>query len=296
MATGRVASHPRTLAIDIGGSGLKMMTLGPTREPASIGLRQPTPSPALPEDVLSVLDGMAVRQPGFDRVAVGFPGVIRDGVTLTAANLHAGWVGFDLAAALHDITGRPTRVANDADVQGLAVIEGIGVEFVRTLGTGLCSALYVDGALVPNLEIAHHEFRKNRTYEEYLGKKELKRHGKAKWNRLLRKAIHQLERTLNYRRLYVGGGNAKRTRPGLPIMSESSPTWPDCSAASASGMRDFSAPRGTLHAASAPEGRPRTRRHGLPGELRGIVPTAAFPWPGGPLPSRRLPTRWARRR
>ena len=216
MATRGATSHPRTLAIDIGGSGLKMLTLGPAGELASARLRCRTPRPALPRDVLSVLAGMAVTRPDFDRVAVGFPGVIRDGVTLTAANLHADWVGFDLASALSEITGKPVRVANDADVQGLAVIEGVGVEFVLTLGTGLGSALYVDGALVPNLEIAHHVFRKNRTYEEYLGLKALKRHRKAKWNRLLRKAVDQLARTFNYRRLYIGGGNAKKVRKGLP--------------------------------------------------------------------------------
>lgn len=216
MSTRGATSHPRTLAIDIGGSGLKMLTLGPAGELASGRLRCRTPRPAMPRDVLGVLADMAVRQPDFDRVAVGFPGVVRDGVALTAANLHADWIGFNLASALREITGKPARVANDADVQGLAVIEGVGVEFVLTLGTGLGSALYVDGALVPNLEIAHHVFRKNRTYEEYLGLKALKRHRKAKWNRLLREAVDQLARTFNYRRLYIGGGNAKRVLKGLP--------------------------------------------------------------------------------
>ena len=216
MASAGVAGHPRTLAIDIGGSGLKMMTLGPTGSPLNARERRRTPKPAFPDDVLAVLGAMTVFQPGFDRVATGFPGVVQNGITLTAVNLHPGWIGFDLASALREITGKPSRVANDADVQGLAVIEGAGVEFVLTLGTGLGSALYVDGALVPNLEIAHHVFRKNRTYEQCLGKKAFKRQGKAKWNRRLREAVDQLERTFNYRRLYIGGGNARKAGPGLP--------------------------------------------------------------------------------
>ena len=145
-------------------------------------------------------------------MAAGFPRVVEDGITLTAVNLHPDWIGVDLAAELSALTGRRARVANDADLQGLAVIEGIGVEFVLTLGTGLGSGLYVNGALVPNLEIAHHVFRKSRTYEECLGKAALKRRGAKKWRKRLLEAADQLQRTFNYRRLYVGGGNAKKAR------------------------------------------------------------------------------------
>ncbi len=216
MASTGAVAHPRTLAIDIGGSGLKMMTLAPSGEPLNARGRRRTPKPALPGSVLDVLGDMLIGQPEFDLVATGFPGVVENGITLTAVNLHPDWIGFNLAAALNKITGKPARVANDADVQGLAVIEGAGVEFVLTLGTGLGSALYVDGDLVPNLEIAHHVFRKNRTYEQCLGKQALKKQGRAKWNFRLRQAVDQLEWTFNYRRLYIGGGNARKVLPGLP--------------------------------------------------------------------------------
>ena len=135
---------------------------------------------------------------------------------MTAVNLHPEWVGVDLALELSRITGKPVRVANDADVQGLAVIEGRGLEFVLTLGTGVGSGLYVDGNLVPNLEIAHHVFRKNRTYEQYLGKAALKRLGRRKWNVRLKQALVQLENAFNYRRIYIGGGNARKVRLTLP--------------------------------------------------------------------------------
>ncbi len=204
------------MAIDIGGSGLKMMSLDRGGRPLGERRRKRTPAAPTPQAVLAVLGEMIAEQPAFDRIAVGFPGVVEGGVTLTAVNLHPAWVGFDLAAALRSLTGRPTRVANDADVQGLAVIEGVGVEMVLTLGTGLGSALYVDFRLVPNIELAHHVFRKGRTYEEWLGNAALQRTGSRKWNRHLAEALEVLRRTFNYRRLYLGGGNARRVDLDLP--------------------------------------------------------------------------------
>ncbi len=209
------AAGPRTLAIDIGGSGLKMMTLGPSGAPLNDRSRRKTPTPPTPPAVLTVLQEMVREQPEFDRVAAGFPGVVTSGVTLTAVNLHPEWIGFDFGAALEAMTGKPVRVANDADVQGLAVIDGSGVEFVLTLGTGLGSALYVEATLVPNLEIAHHAFRRNMTYEDCLGRAALDRDGKRVWNRSLAEAVAQLEQAFNYRTMYIGGGNASKVRRGL---------------------------------------------------------------------------------
>ena len=207
------AMHPlRTLAIDIGGSGLKMMTLGPFGEPLNERERRLTPKPATASAVLAVLEAMIAEQPPFGRIAAGFPGVVASGKTLTAVNLDPSWIGFDLGKALSEMAGVQTRVANDADIQGLAVIEGVGTEFVLTLGTGLGSALYVDGRLVPNLEIAHHVFRKNKTYEEHLGIAALHRLGKIRWNELLREAVDQLRITFNFHRLFIGGGNARKVR------------------------------------------------------------------------------------
>jgi len=205
-------NSPRTLAIDIGGTGLKMMTLGPKGEPLNERDRQLTPEVPTPGAVLAVLETMIASQPEFDRVSVGFPGVVHSGVTETAVNLHPDWRDYDLASSLERLTGKPTHAANDADVQGLAVIESVGVDLVITLGTGIGSALYVNGQSVSNLELAHHPFRKNKTYEEYLGNAARESMGKAKWNKRLKQAIALLDRTFNYRVLYLGGGNTDKIR------------------------------------------------------------------------------------
>ena len=152
----------------------------------------------------------------FDRVAVGFPGVVHSGVTTTAVNLDSSWVGFDLATTLSDKLGKPVKVANDADIQGYGAISGKGVELVITLGTGFGSALFVAGKLVPNLEMGHHPFRKKDTYEEQLGRAALEKEGKKEWNHRLQKAISNLEKLFNYDLLYIGGGEAKKIEFSLP--------------------------------------------------------------------------------
>jgi len=96
------------------------------------------------------------------------------------------------------------------------VIEGHGVEMLLTLGTGLGCAVYLDGAYVPNLELAHHPFGNGKTYEEYVGAKALKRIGKKKWNCRVEKVIAQVQPVWNPRHLYLGGGNAKHLTIALP--------------------------------------------------------------------------------
>jgi polyphosphate glucokinase len=203
---------PRTLTIDIGGSGLKMLVLDPRGRPLSERSRVPTPRPATPAAMLRALGGLIARQPRFDRVSVGFPGVVIDGVVETAPNLDASWHGHDLGAALRRLTKRPVRVCNDADVQGLGDVSGKGVELVLTLGTGLGSALFVDGRLVPNLELGHHPFRDGKTYEDLLGRAALDKHGKKRWRKHVVQAIAQLQPIFNFRTLYLGGGNAALLR------------------------------------------------------------------------------------
>jgi polyphosphate glucokinase len=207
---------PTTAAIDIGGSGIKTMLLDGAGHPVTERARVATPRPATVEAILPLIAEMLAALPGYDRVGVGFPGVVQDGRTLTAVNLHPSWVGFDLVAALSATLGRPVRAANDADVQGLALIEGRGVELVLTLGTGMGSGLYLDGRLVPNLELGHHPFRKGETYEEQLGDAALERAGPQKWNKRCQRAVRVLERVFNFRRLFLGGGNAAKITVELP--------------------------------------------------------------------------------
>jgi polyphosphate glucokinase len=197
-----------TLAVDIGGSGVKVMVLDDLGNPISDRFRKKTPQPATPEVVIDTIVSLATAVT-FDRLAVGFPGVIRHGVTYTAVNLDSSWIGFDLASALSKKLKKPVKVANDADIQGYGAISGTGVELVITLGTGFGSALFVDGKLVPNLEMGHHPFRKGETYEQQLGREALVREGKRKWNFRLEKAIANLEHLFNYDCLYIGGGETK---------------------------------------------------------------------------------------
>ena len=200
---------PITLAIDIGGSGLKMQTLSPEGTPISDRLRVPTPDPATTKAILSALDDLKVSVPLFDRVSVGFPGVIKKGATYTAANLDPGWIGFPLAKTLEKRWGKPVRMANDCAVGGYGVIQGHGVELVITLGTGMGSALFTEGLLCPGLELGHHPWRK-KTYEGYLGKRGLQKYGAKRWNKILKRAVEQTAATFNWDTLYIGGGNSKK--------------------------------------------------------------------------------------
>jgi polyphosphate glucokinase len=209
-------NDPLTLSIDVGGSGVKMMVLDDEGHPITDRLRHKTPDHPTPQAVLEQIVGMAGEVGQYDRVSVGFPGVIVDGVTKTAVNLHDDWSGFNLLRALEELLTKPVRVANDADVQGLAVVEGKGVELVLTLGTGIGSALFLDGKLVPNLELGHHPFERGKTYEQRMGDLELRRKGKDTWNERLQRAIETLDNVFNYRSLYLGGGNAKRINFDLP--------------------------------------------------------------------------------
>ncbi|MGC8548447.1 MAG: ROK family protein [Acidobacteriaceae bacterium] len=202
-------TKPITLAIDIGGTGVKMMLLNEVGKPLSERHRVPTPDPPTPENVMETLDDLKKQMGKFDRVSIGFPGVIKDGVVHSAANLDPAWIGFPFASAIRKRWRKPVRMANDAAVQGFAAIRGKGVELVLTLGTGLGSAIYTDGRLCPGLELGHHPWRKDLTYEDYLGKAGYEKHGKKKWNKYLAKAIEQTTRTFNWDHLYIGGGNAK---------------------------------------------------------------------------------------
>lgn len=207
----------RTLCIDIGGSGIKAILLDLQGSPLTERGRIETPSPATPEAVLGVIEELAKQQGEHDRVSVGFPGVVIDGVTRSAPNLHESWRGFALARSIEERLQKPVRAANDAGVQGLGVVEGRGVEAVVTLGTGMGFGLYVEGRYVPNIELAHHPLEKKKTYEDRVGNAARKKVGNKRWNKRVRSVIATMEPIFNYRRLYVGGGNAKYlVKDGLP--------------------------------------------------------------------------------
>ncbi|MEO1388535.1 MAG: ROK family protein [Cyanobacteria bacterium J06634_6] len=210
----------KTLAVDIGGSGIKALVLDEAGEPLSERDRIKTPKTATPEAVMDVIKTLVEQQGEFDRVSVGFPGVVREGVIYTAVNLHPDWEKiwkkYDLAGELSQIVGKPVRVANDADLQGLGAMQGKGVELVATLGTGIGGALFTNGHLVPNLELGHNKFRKGQTFEEQLGRAAAKKISRKVWNSRLLKAIELWERVFNYDQLYLGGGEVKHIEIDLP--------------------------------------------------------------------------------
>jgi polyphosphate glucokinase len=209
------APPPRTFAIDIGGSGIKALTLDPAGKPIDERTKIPTPKHATPKDVIEIARKLAKAQPDFERVSVGFPGVVKHGVIYTAVNLGGGWHGYDLQRALERKLKKPVRIANDADIQGLGCITGHGLELVITLGTGFGSVLFSDDTRI-HLELAHHPFHKGKTYEDELGNRALHKKGRKKWNKLLREAIDDLRNTFNFDMLYIGGGNSRLVNFKLP--------------------------------------------------------------------------------
>ncbi len=207
--------RPFTLAVDIGGTGIKAEKLDATGRPVTERVKIATPNNATPKKVAKIVEELAGQHGAFDRVSVGFPGVVKNGVIYTAANLGKGWNDYPLQKELAKKLRKPVRMANDADVQGLGCISGHGVELVITLGTGVGSVIFVDGLRI-HMELGHHPFHKGKTYEEELGNRALAKKGKKKWYKLAMEAIGELQRTFNYDRLYIGGGNARLLDGKLP--------------------------------------------------------------------------------
>jgi polyphosphate glucokinase len=214
---------PITLAIDIGGSGLKALTLDAAGKPLIDRLRVPTAYPAPPAQLVQQLRELVKPVKKYDRISVGFPGMVRAGLVLTAPHLvlAAGpgsdvdplsaqaWDHFDLAAALATTLGKPTRVVNDADLQGLDAATGVGLEVVVTLGTGFGTAVLHDGQLAPHMEFSQHRFRDGETYDQQLGDVALKAVGKKEWSTRVHKAIAMLDAVFVFDHLYIGGGNTR---------------------------------------------------------------------------------------
>jgi polyphosphate glucokinase len=211
-----MGQESRTLSLDIGGSGIKGMVLNENGDPISDRQRVETPRPATPDAVLGAIAELVRLQPDFDRVAIGFPGVVEFGVVSTGANFDGDWSAVPLAARVEELTGKPCRAANDADIQGYGAIEGVGVEMVITLGTGMGSAVFSNGHLVPNLELGHHPLVDGQTYEERVGASARDALGNERWTKNVLQAIAQIMPIWNPRRLYLGGGNAKHLDAELP--------------------------------------------------------------------------------
>ena len=208
---------PLTLAIDVGGTRLKASVLAVTGRMIEQPNRTNTPHPAKPDAVVALLVELVQALGAFDRISIGFPGVVRRGRVLTAPNLGtADWHGLPLSDVLSQKLGKPARMLNDATVQGLGVIAGRGLECVVTLGTGMGFALFDRGYPAPHLELSQHPVHKGMTYDQWIGNEALRVVGPKAWNKRVRKAIGHIETLVNYDTLAIGGGNAKRIDFALP--------------------------------------------------------------------------------
>ena len=197
----KAKQHRRVLADDLGGSHVKMRLVG-RRE-----LRQFVSGPKLtPRQMAKHVHELTGDWP-YDAISIGYPGVVVLGkVVAEPHNLGPGWVGFDFRKAF----GRPTRVMNDAAMQALGSYEGGRMLFLG-LGTGLGSAMIVDGVVAP-MEIAHLPYRKGRSYEEWVGERGRKRLGGRKWRRVVYDVVTQLSAVLEADYVVIGGGNARRLK------------------------------------------------------------------------------------
>jgi polyphosphate glucokinase len=211
------ADSPRTLAIDVGGTALKASVLDDAGQMLVKRVRVATPYPCRPKILLSAIAELTAPLVPFDRVSIGFPGVIGDGRVITAPHFDQdAWRDFPLEAAVADRFGKPARLLNDAEIQGLGIVAGRGLEVVLTLGTGLGSAVFSNGELAPHLELAQHPVGKGKTYNDYIGNEARLTHGQKKWNRRVLKVIGIVNSLLHYDMLYLGGGNAAHITTVLP--------------------------------------------------------------------------------
>ena len=190
----------RVLAIDIGGTNVKILATGakePRRFPSGPGLT--------PKKMVAGVKEMAADWK-YDAIAIGYPGQVRDGRIVTEPrNLGKGWGRFDFKSAF----GRPVRIMNDAAMQALGSYER-GLLLFLGLGTGLGAALVADGVVIP-MELGRLSF-KDGTYEDYLGVRALERLGRKKWQKYVAFGTARMIQAVLPDDVVLGGGNAKRLK------------------------------------------------------------------------------------
>lgn len=199
-----------TLSIDIGGSKIKACTLNNKGKILQDYIKLPTPQPATPKNILITIKKL-VKDFKYDRISAGFPGYVRDGIVHTAPNLGTeDWNGVNLSEELMVTLGKPARVVNDADLLGLGCVSGKGFEMMITLGTGFGTAFYLDGKVLPHLEVAHFPIHKGKDYDYYVGEAAFNKIGKKRWNKRMQDVLQTMKTVFNYDNLYIGGGQSKK--------------------------------------------------------------------------------------
>jgi len=205
----------KVLVIDVGGTHVKLYATGHRRIKIDSG---PAMTPArLVEAVLKVVNGWQ-----YDAVSLGYPGPVSEGKPVRdPVNLGPGWVGFDFQKAF----GCPVRVVNDAAMQALGSYRGGRMLFLG-LGTGLGSALIVDGVLEP-MELAHLPYKNGKTFEDYVGAAGLKHRGKKKWTKDLFEVVADLKNAVQADYVVLGGGNSRKvsTLPPDTYLGDNRNAW-----------------------------------------------------------------------
>lgn len=201
-----MSSRPRTLAVTIEPPELAATLLGPN----GAVLAGPASGPAQgPEAALKTLWSLVEQLGEFDRISVGFGGVVKDGVTYGD-----GWEAFALEAQLTAESLRPVRAISMSE---LAIsVEGVGVELALSIGETFTSACYIHGIALPSFALGRHVFRKKLTYAEYVAGDAVNALGRKKWNKRMHRVIAEVLAVWNPRRLYLGGRDARVIYGELP--------------------------------------------------------------------------------
>jgi polyphosphate glucokinase len=215
------------LGIDIGGTGMKAAPVDlETGKFAADRVKIATPRPAVPDAVAEVVQKLVEAFSWSGPIGCTFPGVVTNGVTRTAANLDPAWIGLDARALLCKAAGQDIRLINDADAAGVAEMTfGAGkgepdTVFMVTFGTGIGSALFVDGILVPNTEFGHLEIR-GKDAEERASERAKVAHEMSwkHWAKNVNEYLDHIEALLSPQLVIVGGGISKQSEKFLPLMT-----------------------------------------------------------------------------
>lgn len=216
------------LGVDIGGSGIKGAVVDTqTGQFVQPRYRIPTPEGARPDDVAEAMKDMAEHFEWTGPIGCGFPAIVRNGVAFSAANIHETWIGVDVNQLFTASTGCSVYTLNDADAAGIAEMNfGVGrvyssgVILLLTLGTGIGSALFVDGHLVPNTELGHIEVKgKDAEKRASAAVKTIKDLSWKKWSSRLQEVLSRLELYLSPDVIIIGGGVSKRSEDFFPLLT-----------------------------------------------------------------------------
>jgi polyphosphate glucokinase len=222
------------LGIDIGGSGVKGAPVDTVRgELLAERVRVPTPQPSDVSAVVKAVAEVAGSFDGYDRVGITFPGVVVDGVTRTAANVDKSWLDAPAAQLFSERLGKPVSVLNDADAAGVAEVafgagrNVHGVVLLLTFGTGIGSALFLDGVLVPNTEFGHLEL--NGADAELHASDRIREEQDLHWEKWAGRVqdyLQVVERLLSPDLIIIGGGVSKKADRFLPYVKVNTPVVP----------------------------------------------------------------------